>query len=438
MRALDIIQTAGNNLRRNKTRSILTIIAVFVGATTITLTNGIGSGIKSYLDRQVSSLGTSGILITSVKNESSAENETGPKKYDPSKTKASATVGPQAPGSGGLSPFLLTTEDIQKIETIDGVESVNPARSLTVDFITTKGSDKYQIDAQVLGNDFLTFDIASGNQLDPNATENEVLLPSSFVSSLGFSSNEDALGKTVQLQVTNQNQETNVFEAKVVGVVNRSLIASNGIIIGKNLANEAIGFQNEGKTESQKNLYSAAITKFDKNATQDEIDALKARLSDAGFSAMTIEDQQQTVFAVIDAVVMVLNLFGIVALTAASFGIINTLYMAVQERTKEIGLMKAVGMSRGKIFALFSLEAAFLGLIGSALGVLAANGLGRVINQVASQGILKDFEGLQLLSFEFASVVTIIGIVTLIAFLAGTLPARKASKLDPIEALRYE
>ncbi len=438
MRTLDIIQTAASNLRRNKTRSILTIIAVFVGATTITLTNGIGAGIKGYLDRQVSGLGTNGILITSIKNDSTGQNDTGPKKYDPSKTKAAASVGPQAPGSGGLSPFLLTSDDLRKIESIEGVESVSPARSLTVDYITTSNSDKYQIDAQILGNDFLTFDIATGNQLNPESIEKEVLLPSSYVSALGFVSNEDAIGKVVKLQVTNQNQETKTFEGKVVGVVNKSLIASNGIVVGRNLANDAIDFQNLGKAEAQQNLYSAAITKFDKNATQGDIDALKNRLSDAGFSAMTIKDQQQTVFAVIDAVVAVLNLFGIVALAAASFGIINTLYMAVQERTKEIGLMKAVGMSRGKIFALFSIEAAFLGLIGSSLGVLVANGLGRIINSVASKGILKDFEGLQLLSFELMSVLTIIGIVTLIAFLAGTLPARKASKLDPIEALRYE
>jgi putative ABC transport system permease protein len=161
-------------------------------------------------------------------------------------------------------------------------------------------------------------------------------------------------------------------------------------------------------------------------------------LSTKGFGALTIKDQQKTVFAVIDAIIAVLNMFGVVALTAASFGIINTLYMAVQERTKEIGLMKAVGMSKSKIFSLFSIEAALLGLFGSGLGVLVANGLGRIINKGASQNVLKDFEGLELLAFKWQAVASIVFIVTMIAFLAGTLPARKASKLDPIAALRYE
>jgi putative ABC transport system permease protein len=438
MRTIDVLQTAWSNLRRNKTRSILTIVAVFVGATTITLTNGIGAGIKSYLNRQVGSLGANGILVTSIKNETAGQDDTGPKKYDPTKTKAAANIGPQGPGAGGLSPFLLTPSDIQKIESVEGVQSVVPAQSLTVDYITADNAEKYQVDAQVLGNDFLTFDMAEGTQLSPDATENQVLLPSGYVSALGFGSNQNAVGKTVQFQVTNQNQQTNMFEAKVVGVVNKSLIASNGIVVGKSLASRAIAFQDQGKTDSQKNFFSAAITKFDKNANQNEIDALKSRLSNVGYTAVTIEDQQKTIFAVIDAVVAVLNMFGIVALAAASFGIVNTLYMAVQERTKEIGLMKAVGMSRRKIFNLFSIEAALLGLIGSAAGVLAANLLGRVINNVAAKGFLKDFEGLQLLSFELASVMTIVLLITFIAFLAGTLPAKKASKLDAIEALRYE
>ncbi len=435
MRTLDIIQTAWANLKRNKTRSILTIVAVFVGATTITLTNGIGDGIKGYLNRQVAGLGVDGVLITSVKADTAATD--GPQLYDPSKTKASTGVGPQSAQSGGLSPFLLTSGDLEKIRQIDGVNSIEPATSLTVDYITT-GSEKYQIDAQTIGGDFLTFDIAAGKQLDASSSEYQVLLPSSYVSPLGFSDNESALGKKIQLQVSNQLQEGKVYDATVVGVVNKSLIASNGVILGKQLTSDAVAYQNIGKTEAQKNLFAAAITSYDETLPDDEVDALKERLSDAGYAALTIEDQQQTVFAVIDAVVVVLNMFGVVALAAASFGIINTLYMAVQERTREIGLMKAVGMGRRKIFSLFSIEAALLGLIGSSLGVVVANVLGRGINKIAADSILKDFEGLQLLSFKFTSVAVIILIVTTIAFLAGTLPARKASKLDPIEALRYE
>src|SRR5690606_24514932 len=93
--------------------------------------------------------------------------------------------------------------------------------------------------------------------------------------------------------------------------------------------------------------------------------AVKAALSEEGFMAMTVEDQLGVVTGIIDTVTWVLNGFALIALLAASFGIVNTLLMSVQERTREIGLMKALGMSGGKVFGLFSMEAVMLGIMGS-------------------------------------------------------------------------
>ncbi|HYH75735.1 MAG TPA: FtsX-like permease family protein, partial [Candidatus Saccharimonadales bacterium] len=118
--------------------------------------------------------------------------------------------------------------------------------------------------------------------------------------------------------------------------------------------------------------------------------------------------------------------------------IVNTLLMAVQERTREIGLMKALGMSRRKIFAIFSIEAGLIGLWGALVAVLLANIVGRVGSEVASNTILKDFDGLQLFSFPLVSTLLIILLVVAIAVVAALLPARRASRLDPIDALRYE
>jgi len=127
-----------------------------------------------------------------------------------------------------------------------------------------------------------------------------------------------------------------------------------------------------------------------------------------------------------------------IALLAASFGIINTLLMAVQERTREIGLMKAMGLGRNKIFMLFSIEAVLLGFWGSLLGSLAGIGIGQVVNRIASDTFLKDLPGFNLTEFSPQSVAVIMLIIMSIAFIAGTLPARRASQKDPIEALRYE
>ena len=175
-----------------------------------------------------------------------------------------------------------------------------------------------------------------------------------------------------------------------------------------------------------------------KNSSKEEVKKIQEELDKEGYSSMTIEDQIGMVRNVINAITGVLTMFGAIALLAASFGIINTLYMSVQERTREIGLMKAMGLSSGKVFTIFSFEAALIGFLGSILGILGAAGVGSIVNRVAQDSFLKSLTGFTLIQFSLSSTLTIILLIMGIAFLAGTLPARRAAKLDPIEALRYE
>jgi putative ABC transport system permease protein len=100
--------------------------------------------------------------------------------------------------------------------------------------------------------------------------------------------------------------------------------------------------------------------------------------------------------------------------------------------------MKAMGMGGGKVYTLFSLEAVFIGFLGSAIGAGVAILLGTGISNVLAGTLLKDLPGLQIMQFAPGSVATIILVVMFIAFLAGTLPARRAARQNPIEALRYE
>lgn len=128
----------------------------------------------------------------------------------------------------------------------------------------------------------------------------------------------------------------------------------------------------------------------------------------------------------------------VIAVLAASFGIVNTLFMSVQERTREIGLMKAMGMGSRKVFGLFSLEAVFIGFLGSAIGVGIGMIVGTAIISLLAGAILADLPGLTLIAFDPISVAVIILVVMAIAFLAGTIPAARAARADPVESLRYE
>ena len=171
-----------------------------------------------------------------------------------------------------------------------------------------------------------------------------------------------------------------------------------------------------------------------------KLNEIRADLKKLGFTAITIDDEVGMIRTFFNVILIVFTIFGAIALIAAAIGIINTLLMSVQERTREIGLEKALGLSKGKIFLSFSIEAIMLGFWGSALGTAVAMILGFIANNIFHQsgGFLEKFPTFNLVKFTPESVAALILIVMFIAFIAGTMPARKAAKKDPIEALRYE
>ena len=167
---------------------------------------------------------------------------------------------------------------------------------------------------------------------------------------------------------------------------------------------------------------------------------MKDELEEIGLTGMTVSDLVGQVKAFFDVVIAVFNIFGLVALLAAAIGIINTLFMSVQERTREIGLDKALGMSSGRIFLSFSIEAIALGFWGSVLGTVASMIAGNIANAIfhGPGGFLEAFPTFSLALFTPFNVVMLILLIMTIAFLAGTLPAKKAASKSPIDALRYE
>ena len=434
MKTTDLISTAFSNTFRSKTRTILTVLAIFVGAFTLTLTNGLGTGINGFIDSTVSSIGASNVLTVS-KTSTSDATSTDPQKYDPDAI-ASAQTSPGRPGASS-SVSALTDDDITAIGQIDGVESVTPVRSATIDYVQYDGGDRYVASAGgIIGGQ--TPQLSVGVAPDNTADALEVALPSALVAPLGFSDDGDAVGKTVTIAVTDPLRTQHLVEATVTGVTEGAFTTTTALTTNTALQDALFTAQNTGVPQDELDRYATASVTVSSSATPAEIDAVKSSLSDAGYTGRTVADQLGTFQAVINGIVLVLNAFAVIALLAASFGIVNTLLMSVQERTREIGLMKAMGMGSGRVFSLFSLEAVVLGFLGSVLGAVVAIAVGVPVSAGLTRTLFSDLPGLQLIAFDPVSIVVTSLVIMGIAFLAGSLPAARAARADPVESLRYE
>lgn len=424
----DLIQTANANLRRSKLRTFLTIAAVFMGAFTLMLTTGIGAGLKAYVADQVNAVGAKDVLFVQAAQEGGNPfKQDQPKEYN-----ASAHQTTSAFGLGQL----LQQSDLDKIKNTAGIKSIEPLYPAASEYITT--SDKKYLATLNQSVEGLVQPLKSGRQVNFHTSNYEVTLPSQLVGPLGLGSNQAAVGRLVTIAFKDSSGKLFTLSATVVGVQEKTLINNNEVTANTVLMRDAYQKMTAGLPAYQSQAYQAAFAKFDTNLTPDQLTALKKTLLNNKYQAATLQDQLGIITSIISGITTFLNVFAAIVLAAASFGIVNTLLMAVQERTREIGLMKALGMGRGKIFLLFSLEATLIGFWGATIAVVLANVLGRIGSTIASRTILKDFDGLHLFSFPALSMVKIVLLIMVIAFLAATIPARRASRLNPIDALRYE
>lgn len=430
MKTLDLVSTAVANTFRSKTRTILTVLAIFVGAFTLTITNGLGTGINAFIDSTVSAMGASDAL-TVTKTSTDATASTAPQKYDPDAISSGRQAGP--PGTTS-EVTALTDQDITALAAVPGIAKVAPVKSVTIDYVQAPGGDPYvaRAGSLVAGQ---TPQMGAGVAPDDGSQALQVALPDALVEPMGFADADAAVGATVTIAVTDPVRTQHTVEATVTGVTEEAFGSTTTLTTNAALEDALSAAQNTGVPADQLDRYASASATMTAGANVTDV---KAALTDAGYTGTTVADQLGTFEAVINGIVLVLNAFAIIALLAASFGIVNTLLMSVQERTREIGLMKAMGMGSVRVFSLFSLEAIFIGLLGSALGAVVAIGVGTAVSAQLATSLFSDLPGLQLIAFDPVSIVVTTLAVMGIAFLAGTLPAARAARADPVESLRYE
>jgi len=172
--------------------------------------------------------------------------------------------------------------------------------------------------------------------------------------------------------------------------------------------------------------------------------AIKTLYANLGTPVVTTsaEEMSQRIMGVLGGIQTSLTAIAAIALLVGAIGVMNTMYTSVLERTRHIGIMKAVGAKDRHVLELFLIESGLLGLVGGAIGILVGVGISSAAGGVLAGSLT--VPGMQGASPSFSAVYSpwlIIGTLLLSAVvgaLAGSLPARRAAKLKPVEALRYE
>jgi len=170
-----------------------------------------------------------------------------------------------------------------------------------------------------------------------------------------------------------------------------------------------------------------------------KVEALEASIKSMGFNAFSLLDASKslrTFFSVFD---LLLGIFGSLALAVATLGIVNTLVMAILERRREIGVLKALGAADADVQQLFFVEAGVMGLFGGFLGVFFGWALGRAITFGTNVYLKRQaLNPIELSSVPWWLILAGIVFAVLVSLAAGLYPASRAAKLNPVDALRYE
>lgn len=402
---LNYFLLALNSIRQRKLRSWLTMIGIFIGVAAVVSLISIGQGLQGAIESQFEALGKDKIVIE-------------PKLMG-------------MPGSAVSGSLTLTSKDLKVIENVRGVK-------WAAGYLIKQGQAKFKGETGIgfatglnpeemeLLTEIGDFGIYEGRRLEKGDVYKVVV---------GY---DHAYGDIWERGIEIREKiEIEGVDFRVVGIMTKvgNPIDDGILYVPKDALKEITGVEDE-----ESSILVKTADGFDPIDVADDIERKlrKSRGEKEDQETFRVQTSEQllesfsNIFGIVQAV-----LVGIAAISllVGGVGIMNTMYTSILERTKDIGVMKAVGAKNSDILSLFLIESGLLGMFGGLIGVCIGLGLAKTVELIAAQQL-----GVDLLkaSFSLELIVGALMFSFLVGAISGVLPARQASRMKPVDALRYE
>lgn len=386
------------SLTRKQIRSFLTLAGVVIGIAAIVCLLSIGQGLTNSVNEQFEQLGTNIVYMLGMN-----------------------------PLSGTSNTIDFSDSDISWVEGVSGVDYVLPLYS-GVGTMQTNSVRKnvmilsMDLDKSSLFEEYGYFDVEEGRRIEEGDTQG--ILITKQLAKDGF----DKPLNAKKLVTINDLPYKIIGIQKPLKVVVGDYNPENLILMSES------AFKKFSPNSTPTYLMIVTFSREDNSKIADELtkhfEDKYGQRSIYVYTSDQLLDQINSIYAIITFFLIGVSA---IAMIVGGVGIMNAMITSVMEKTKEIGIMKALGASNYTILMIFIIEAALIGLIGGAMGTILGYGLSQIISFFVSESgmILQGVISLE---------ITLIGLgfSTIVGVISGYLPALRAANLDPIEALRYE
>lgn len=436
MKIGDLISLCMKNLMRRKLRTALTVLGVLVGCTSIVVMLSIGIGMKEAQEKLVSQLGDLNII----------------------------TVFQQG------NDIKLDDDAILAMQKIDGVLIASPKYESDISVVLYVGDkERYRCEYPTIvgmskeAYEELGYELLDGKYLSGGNTAlvgqyfaygfSDTKRPEGYntIDYYSFSGEEmpdayfEPLKSSIKMEISVENSNDKIIESfDTVGVIkedySKGYETSSGLMLDIKELRKIIEKANRISSKKIKDFtYSSVIVKAENLAMVGEIEE---KIKAMGFSTYSMESIRKPMEEEARQKQMMLGGLGAISLFVAALGITNTMIMSITERTREIGVMKALGCFVGNIRTVFLMEAACIGFIGGVLGIILSEIISFIMN-TTSVGNINEYA-------DYMSEATKISVIpvwllifalvfsVIVGIISGLYPANKAVKISALEAIKYE